>query len=67
MTPKRAANRPSQGGVGARELAGFAAVVVAFIAAFTLLDVEPQSWASFALLGAFLAVLIGYRTWLRRR
>ena len=51
----------------ARDLAGFAVIVGAFVTLFALLDVEPQSWPSFVLLGAFLAVLIAYRAWLRRR
>ena len=49
------------------ELAGFAAIVGAFIALMALLDVEPQSWASFALLATFLVLLYGYRQVLRRR
>jgi hypothetical protein len=49
------------------ELAGFAAIVAAFVAVMALFDVEPQSWASFGLLAAFLALLYGYRTVLRRR
>ena len=49
------------------ELAGFAVIAAAFIGLMALLDVEPQSWASFVLLAAFLVVLLGYRAWLRRR
>jgi 4-hydroxybenzoate polyprenyltransferase len=49
------------------ELAGFAAIVAAFVGAMALFDVEPQSWTSFALLAAFLVLLYAYRTVLRRR
>ena len=67
MTPNRTSNRLLQGRLGTLELAGFVVLVGAFIALFALLDVEPQSWASFVLLAAFLVVLLGYRAWLRRR
>ena len=49
------------------DLAGFAVIVGAFVALFALLDVEPQSWGSFALLGLFFALLLGYRAWIARR
>jgi hypothetical protein len=49
------------------ELAGFAAIVAAFIAVMALFDVEPQSWTSFALLAAALAALVAYRVFLTRR
>jgi hypothetical protein len=49
------------------ELAGFAVIVGAFIGLFALLDVEAQSWGSFALLAAALAVLVAYRVFLTRR
>jgi hypothetical protein len=49
------------------ELAGFAAIVGAFIGLFALLGVEAQSWESFALLAAALAALVGYRVLLARR
>jgi hypothetical protein len=49
------------------ELAGFAVIVGAFIALFALLGVEAQSWGSFALLAAALAVLVAYRVFLTRR
>jgi hypothetical protein len=49
------------------ELAGFALIVGAFIGLFALLDVEAQSWGSFALLAVALAVLVGYRVFLTRR
>jgi hypothetical protein len=51
----------------ALELAGFVAIVGAFIALFALLGVEAQSWQSFGLLAAALAVLVAYRTFLARR
>jgi hypothetical protein len=51
----------------ALELAGFVAIVGAFIGLFALLDVEAQSWGSFALLAAALAVLVAYRVFLTRR
>jgi hypothetical protein len=51
----------------ALELAGFAVIVVAFIGLFALLGVEAQSWGSFALLAAALAVLVAYRVFLARR
>jgi hypothetical protein len=53
--------------LSAAELAGFAVIVAAFVAAMALLDVEPQSWTSFGLLAAFLILLYAYRTVLRRR
>ncbi|MDQ3993149.1 MAG: hypothetical protein M3229_05775 [Actinomycetota bacterium] len=65
--PNRPSNSLLQGRSSALDLAGFAAIVGAFVALFALLDVEPQSWPSFVLLAAFLVVLLAYRTWLRRR
>ncbi len=50
-----------------REIAGFAVIVAVFVALMAKLDLEPQSWGSFALLAAFLAVVVGYRSYLRRR
>jgi hypothetical protein len=55
------------GRLTALELAGFAVIVGAFIALFALLGVEAQSWGSFALLAAALAVLVAYRVFLTRR
>jgi hypothetical protein len=55
------------GRLTALELAGFMLIVGAFIALFALLDLEAQSWASFVLLAAALAVLVGYRAFLTRR
>jgi hypothetical protein len=49
------------------ELAGFALIVGVFIGLFALLDVEAQTWESFALLAAALAVLVAYRVFLSRR
>ena len=49
------------------ELAGFVAIVGAFIATMILFDVEAQSWTSFGLLAAFLVLLYGYRFFLQRR
>ena len=49
------------------ELAGFALLVVAFVVLMAVLDLEPQSWASFGLLAVFLALLVGYRYLLRAR
>lgn len=51
----------------ALELVGFALIVGAFIGLFALLGVEAQSWGSFALLAAALAVLVAYRVFLTRR
>jgi hypothetical protein len=51
----------------ALELAGFGLIVGAFIGLVALLGVEAQSWGSFALLAAALAVLVGYRVFLTRR
>jgi hypothetical protein len=53
--------------LSALELAGFAVIVGAFIGLFALLGVEAQSWGSFALLAAALAVLVAYRVFLTRR
>jgi hypothetical protein len=55
------------GRLTALELAGFMLIVGAFIALFALLDLEAQSWASFALLAVALAALVGYRAFLTRR
>jgi hypothetical protein len=55
------------GRLTALELAGFAVIVAAFIGLFALLDVEAQSWGSFALLAVALAALVGYRAFLTRR
>jgi hypothetical protein len=49
------------------ELAGFAVIVVAFVAIFALLDLQEQSWESFGLLAGGLATLVGYRYVLARR
>jgi hypothetical protein len=49
------------------ELAGFAVIVAVFIGLFALLGVEAQSWGSFALLAAALAVLVAYRVFVTRR
>jgi hypothetical protein len=49
------------------ELAGFVAIVGIFIGLFALLGVEAQSWGSFALFAAALAVLVAYRLFLTRR
>jgi hypothetical protein len=51
----------------ALELAGFAVIVGAFIGLFALLGLEAQSWGSFTLLAAALAVLVAYRVFLTRR
>jgi hypothetical protein len=51
----------------ALEFSGFVLIVGAFIALFSLLDVEPQSWESFGLLAAALAALVAYRVVLARR
>jgi hypothetical protein len=51
----------------AAEMAGFGVIVLAFIAAFALLGLDEQSWAAIALLAVFLVLLVGYRTWLKRR
>ena len=51
----------------AAEIAGFAAIVAAFVLVFALLDLDGQSWGAIALLGVFLVLLVGYRTWLKRR
>jgi hypothetical protein len=55
------------GRLTAVELAGFVAIVAAFVAVMALFDVQPQSWTSFGLLAGFLALLYGYRTFVRRR
>jgi hypothetical protein len=55
------------GRLTALEVAGFVAIVAAFIVAMSLFDVEPQSWTSFTLLAAFLVLLYAYRYLLRRR
>jgi hypothetical protein len=52
--------------LSAIELAGFGAIVAAFVVVMALFDVEAQSWASFGLLAAFLILLYGYRYLLRR-
>jgi hypothetical protein len=49
------------------ELLGFAAFVVAFVVVFWALGLDGGSWGAFALLAAFIAGLVAYRTWLKRR
>jgi hypothetical protein len=49
------------------EMAGFGVIVVAFVVAFALLGLDGQSWGAIALLAVFLVLLVGYRTWLKRR
>ena len=49
------------------ELAGFAAIIGAFVVVMLVLDLEGQSWGSFALLAAALVALFVYRALLRRR
>jgi hypothetical protein len=49
------------------EMLGFAAFVVAFVIAFWALGLDGQSWGAIVLLGVFLAALVAYRTWLKRR
>ena len=49
------------------EIAGFGVIVLAFVAVFAMLGLDSQSWGAIALLAVFLGVLVGYRTWLKRR
>jgi hypothetical protein len=49
------------------ELFGFLAFVVAFVLVFWALGLDGQSWQAIALLAAFLAGLVAYRVWLKRR
>jgi hypothetical protein len=49
------------------EIAGFGVIVVAFVAVFALMGLDGQSWGAIALLAVFLVLLVGYRTWLKRR
>ena len=51
----------------AAEIAGFGVIALAFVAAFAMLGLDEQSWGAVALLAAFLVLLVGYRTWLKRR
>jgi hypothetical protein len=51
----------------AGEMAGFGVIVAGFVVAFALLGLDGQSWGSIGLLALFLALLVGYRTWLKRR
>jgi hypothetical protein len=51
----------------AGEMAGFGVIVAAFIVTFALLGLDGQSWGAIALLAGFLVLLVGYRTWLKRR
>jgi hypothetical protein len=51
----------------ALELAGFGVIAGAYIVLFTVLGLEPQSWAAIGLLAVFFVLLVGYRTWLKRR
>ena len=51
----------------AGEMAGFGVIVATFVVAFSLLGLDGQSWSAIGLLGVFLVLLVGYRTWLRRR
>ena len=49
------------------EMLGFGVFIVAFVVAFWLLGLDGQSWGAIVLLGVFLAALVAYRTWLKRR
>ena len=49
------------------EMLGFAAFIVAFVVVFWALGLDGQSWGAIVLLGVFLAGLVGYRTWLKKR
>ena len=49
------------------EMLGFAAFVVAFVVVFWALGLDGQSWGAIVLLGVFLAGLVAYRTWLKKR
>jgi hypothetical protein len=49
------------------EMLGFAAFIVAFVVVFWALGLDGQSWGAIVLLGAFLAGLVAYRTWLKKR
>ena len=49
------------------EMLGFAAFVVAFVVVFWALGLDGQSWGAIVLLGVFLAALVGYRAWLKKR
>jgi membrane protein implicated in regulation of membrane protease activity len=49
------------------ELLGFGVFIVAFVIAFWALGLDGQSWEAIVLLGVFLAGLVAYRTWLKRR
>jgi hypothetical protein len=51
----------------AGELAGFGVIIAAFVIVFAMLGLDGQSWGAIGLLAAFLVVLVGYRTWLKRR
>ena len=53
--------------LGGRELLGFAVITVAFVLLFAALGLEAGSWAGFGLLAAFIALLVAYREWLKRR
>jgi heme O synthase-like polyprenyltransferase len=50
-----------------RELLGFAVIAGAFVVLFAALELEPGSWAGFGLFATFIAILVVYRTWLKRR
>jgi hypothetical protein len=49
------------------EMLGFAGFVVAFVVVFWALGLDGQSWGAIVLLAVFLAGLVAYRTWLKRR
>ena len=49
------------------EMLGFGVFIVGFVIAFWALGLDGQSWGAIVLLGVFLAGLVGYRTWLKRR
>ena len=49
------------------EMLGFGVFIVGFVVAFWALGLDGQSWGAIVLLGVFLAGLVGYRTWLKRR
>jgi hypothetical protein len=49
------------------EMLGFVAFIVVFVVVFWALGLDGQSWQAIALLAAFLAGLVAYRVWLKRR
>jgi hypothetical protein len=53
--------------MSSRQLLVLGLIAGTFIVVFALLGLEPGSWSAFGLMAAFMAALVAYREWLKRR